>query len=360
MAGNNPDLVAPLIPDAQHNQASSTFLQGMHTGLAFFAQMAQQRRESEMELLKLAAQERIAQDEHAVQREKINKDTEVQDSLMKSHAQYYGAMGDAATTRAAAYARGVEGMVNQDAQKQEFMQGFKDRADELGLNDPNLEKDDPAQFYLNAQELQRQYGTSTMPGIAKAITAYRLQAEKHRIPLPQVQYDESGQPHTVGGGSNAGVVVGQVVEGLHDPATRKYWMDRLQAGGHISPPEKGKDLSSWWQKTYYGPDKAATPDATAQGLLNKSDTGDFGGAAPVIQPELNKKARDFRAVPLPPPDIPPDTTTDPSASAAPASSGTPETDAMLQAAQVAIQKGAPLAQVLKRLADYGIDPSQLS
>lgn len=356
MAGNYPDLVAPLIPDAQHNQAPQILLEGLRTGLAAFAQFANQRRESEMELIKLAAQERIAQDEHAVQREKINKDTQVQDSMLKSHAKYYDAMGDAATTRAAAYARGVEGMVNQDAQKADFMQGFKDRADELQLNDPNLEKDDPAQFYLNARELQRQYGTSTMPGISKAITAYRLQAEKHRIPLPQVSYDEQGNPLRVGT-SAPPVVVGQVVEGLHDPTTRKYWMDRLQAGGHITPPEKGKDLSSWWQKSYYAPDKPATPDATAQGFMNKADTGDFGGAAPVIQPDTSKKARDFRA--LPPPDIPPDTTTDPSASAAPASSGTPETDAMLQAAQVAIQKGAPLAQVLKRLSDYGIDPSQM-
>lgn len=360
MPGNYPDLAAPIVPDAQRNKGAEILLEGLHTGLSFMAQMTQERRQREMELLKLAAQERIAADQHAVEREKIYKDTQVQDAMIKSHGQYYEAMGNAAMTKAAAYSRGVEGMVNQDAQKTEFMQGFKDRADELGLNNPNLEKDDPAQFYLNARELQRQYGTSTMPGISKAITAYRVQAEKHRIPLPQVTYDESGQAHTVGGGANAGVVVGQIVDGLHDPQTRSYWMDRLKAGGHIAPAEKGKDLSSWWQKAYYAPDKPATPDATAQGLLNKADTGDFGGAAPVIQPDLNKKARDFRAVPLPSPDIPVDTTTDPSASAAPASSGTPETDAMLQAAQAAIQKGAPMAQVLKRLADYGIDASQLA
>lgn len=356
MAGGYPDLISPAVPDAQANRSPYILLEGLKTGLAAAAHFAEIKRQSDLEVMKIAAQERIAQDEHAVQREKIYKDSTYQDSMLKSHAMYYDAMGQAATTRAEAYARGVAGLADQGQEKAQFIQDFKDRASELKLNDPKFERDDPAQFYLNAKELSNQYGTSTIPDVQKGIRAYRIQSEQHKIQLPQVSYDEAGQP-TVVGKVWPNVVVGQVVDGLHDPTTHKLWYDRLELGGHITPGVKGKEIKHWFRKNEVIPETPPMPDATAQGLLNKSEEGDFGGAAPVIQPDLSKKTRDFRAIPQPT-EAPP--VTDPEASASPASS-TPETDSILQAAQMAVQKGASLAAVLARLRDdYGIDVSQLA
>lgn len=342
------ELVAPIVPDSQKNKAPELLLEGLRTGLAAFAQFAQIRRQTESEVARLAQHERLAQDQMNFNREKLAADTNVQST-------YYEAMGKAANTRADAYAKGLKGMVSQDELKAEFQQGFQERVAELRLNDPNLEKDDPAQFYLNAEELNKNYGTSTLPGIRQALRAYKLRSEQHKIQLPQITYGEDGTPAKAGKVAPR-VVVGEIVKGLHDPATRKEYMDRLKAGGYIKPggerPTGKKIPGAWWQKAWDEMEQA--PDEIVphvEDLINKADTADFGSGAVVPQPDFSRKAREFRAAPE---DI------DPNASADPASSATPETDRILKSAIDALRRGASPKAVAARLQDeYGIDPNQL-
>jgi len=345
------DLVAPIIPDAQQNEGPKLFLSALGSGLAAAAKFAEVKRQSEDEVLKLASQERIAQDQHAFEREKLNKDTEVQDAMTKAHTQYYKDAGDALKTKAEAYSRGFSGMVEQDKQKNDYLQEFQDRAQKLQLNDPKLETSDPAQYYLNYKDLASEYGTSTLAGIPQALRNFKMRAEQHKIPLPEVSYDDNGN-QVVSKRMAPKVVVGQIVEDLHNPDTHDLTYDRLKAGGYIEP---GKDLSSWWQKKYMSPDQ---PGPEASKLLDLSSKGDFNRTPTRAQPPLNQKTRDFRGgEPAPPTDSsPPDPMglmTDPQASAP------TEVDTYLAHAKAAIAAGAPMADVAKRLQDMSIDPAQL-
>jgi hypothetical protein len=239
--------------------------------------------------------------------------------------------------------------LNRTKAKNDYLAEFQDRAQKLRLNDPKLETDDPAQYYLNYKDLASEYGTSTLVGIPQALKNFKMRAEQHRIPLPEISYDDNGN-QVVSKRVAPKVVVGQIVEDLHNPDTHDLTYDRLKAGGYIKP---GKDLSSWWQKKYMSPDK---PGPEAQRLLDLSTKGNFDRTPTRQQPILNKKTRDFRGEPpLPTDSSGPDEqeVIDPQASAP------TEVDTYLMHAKAAIAQGAPMDQVAQRLQGLGIDPSQM-
>jgi hypothetical protein len=92
-----------LLPNSQTRKKISALIyscKAWEPDSASFARFAAIRRQSEDEVLKLATQERIAQDQHAFEREKLYKDSEVQDALTRAHTEYYKAAGDALTIKA--------------------------------------------------------------------------------------------------------------------------------------------------------------------------------------------------------------------------------------------------------------------
>src|SRR3954471_4186522 len=94
------DLVAPIIPNAQDNKGAELWLQGTHTGLSAAIQFAEQRRQSEAEMARLAQQERISQEAHALDMKRIEQNA----PLIDAHTKYYSALADLQTNKATAYA----------------------------------------------------------------------------------------------------------------------------------------------------------------------------------------------------------------------------------------------------------------
>jgi hypothetical protein len=338
------DLIAPEIPNAQQNKGPELFMSSLGQGLSAFAKFAEIRRQSESEVLKLAAQERISQEAHALDAKKL----EAEIPMYEAHAKYFDAMTNLDIEKAKAYADGTataaQRTIKYNQQKAAYLQEFQDRADKLRLNDPKLETDDPAQYYLNYKDLASEFGTSTLTGIPQALKNFKMRAEQHKIPLPEVTYDENGKNPSIAKGSNGApkipkVVVGQIVEALHNEDTKDLFYDRLKLGNYIKP---GKDLSSWWQKKYYGPDE---PTPEAKKMLDLSEKP--------IERTPTRNQPDFKV----PATLPTDSSPPDAEGVIPQPST--DVDAYLSHARAAISAGAPRAEVEKRLQEMGIDTSQL-
>jgi hypothetical protein len=364
-------LVRPEVPDAQHNKAPEILLEGMRTGLQAAAQFAQARRQSESEILRIAAQERMAQDEHAVQREKIYKDTEVQDQLMKMHGQYYDSIGKAALMKADAYTKGLSNTVAFNQQRQDLVNDVNDRATTLQLDDPKFATEDPVRYAANVMEFRGEYDNSPLPEVKNAITQYQRIADQQKITLKQAMRDEAGNVIATGQGRQ--VPIWKVVERLQNPDTHDDAVAELKASGHIqSKDEKVKrPYTGVWDWLVNPSESTVTkdvPDATAQKLLDSNVKFERGKSR--VPPAMLPKSASKGTSPteLPPPDVPEDTTTPdqlpPDASAQPASSATPDyqptdTDKMIASAKLALRNRADYDKVVQRLQENGIDPMQL-
>lgn len=353
------DLVAPIIPNAQENKGPELFLQSMHSGLAAAAQFAQQRRQSEDEMLKLATTERIAQDEHAFQREKLYKDSEVQDSLMRSHAQYYKAMGDAAIIKADAYAKGTTNIVAFNQQREALVNEVNDHAESLRLNDPVFEAKEPVKFAANVMQFKDAWKMSTMPEVMKAVQNYQARADQQKIPIKEgATFDQEKGIWT--GGSERHVPLWEVVRNLQDPTKQEATMDALQASGHMKVIEDFETIAG--KKV---PRTRSEPTQQLKSALEEGKGVQFQHVPSRVPPAMLRKG-DAKGtggpteLPLPEPDLPPvDMQSQPQADAQSLFNPT-QTDLYIKQAKDAIAKGAPRDAVAARLQqDFGIDPGVL-
>ncbi len=363
------DLVAPIIPSAQDSKGAELFLQGAHTGLSAALSLAQQRRQSEDEMIKLATQERIAQDEHSLQREKIYKDSEVQDALMKSHADYYKAMGDAAIMKANAYAKGASNVVAFNQQRQDLVNEVNDQSDKLQLNDPAFATKEPIKFAANVMQFKDMFGLSPLPEVKNAVQKYQAIADQQKLTLRPTDAEGNlsgeGRPQPIW----------QIVKNLQDPNTQDQTKALLKANGYFSETtrkEPGVATKSWsrpidsaWDYVIGPTDKKVsvdTPTPALTGILDKGKGVQFehvpSRVPAAMLPRSYGKGTDGPTQ-LPEPDLPADTTSDPQTSAQPQFAPT-DTDMILGHAKGALAAGADFNAVAARLQQLGIDPGSLS
>lgn len=357
-------LVRPEVPDAQHNKSADILLEGMRTGLQAAAQFAQARRQSESEIMRIAAQERIAQDEHAVQREKIYKDTEVQDQLMKMHGQYYDSLGKAALMKADAYTKGLSNTVAFNQQRQDLVNDVNDHASSLKLDDPKFATEEPVKYAANVMQFEDMYQMSPLPEVKNAIKQYRTIADQQKIPMKTGVKDEDGTLKASGEGKM--VPIWQVVKRMQDPLLQDQTMLDLEASGHTKIVNEFQDIGG--TKV---PVKRTEPTPLIKSYLEKGKGVDFGRVPSRVPAAMLPKSAGKGTAPtdLPAPDLPAVDETNPDqlppdASAQPASSATPdyqptETDKMIGMAKAALAKGAAPAAVTQKLQELGIDPAQL-
>lgn len=367
------DLIAPEVPDAQKNLGASLFLQGAHTGLAAAAQFAEQRRQSENEMLKLATEERIAQDQHAFEREKLYKDSEVQDALTKAHAEYYKTMGDAAMMKANAYVKGASNVVAFNQQRQDLVNEVNAESDKLQLNDPSFATKEPIKFAANVMQFKDMFGLSPLPEVKSAVQKYQAIADQQKIPLKLgATYDEE-QAKWVGGEEKM-VPIWQVVSNLQDPLRKDDTTAALHASGHFKTSEvtvPGQATKSWkrpidslWDMINGPtPQKRSVegPDSTLSTIMKQGEGVQFqhvpSKVPAAMLPKSYGKGTDGPTQ-LPEPDLPADGTSDPQAS----NSGfqPTDTDVILGHAKAALANGAPREAVVARLQQLGIDPGSLA
>lgn len=364
MAGGYPDLIAPVVPDAQKNKAPEIFLQAMGTGLQAAARFAEMRRQSEETVLKIAAQERIAGDEHELAKQKMAEDFELRDramtlneELLPSRKMYYESAAnnkrDAAQT-----------LFAYNTQRNQLINEANSDAEALGLNDPRTAVKDPVGFAANSLKFESEwgFGKSTLPEIDAAITRYQRQRDQHKIPLTNVIRDSTGS-WKLGDGQQM-VPIYRIVQQLQDPNTHDYAVELLRQNGHIqSKEEKSKPYMMGWGNLLHPSEVTVTrdvPDALAADALDKAKSVDFTPGKSKLPAAMQPKSYGKGIAPteLPEPDLPEDGTL-PDQSAADQLSSPTETDNFLNQAKGALAQGASVKAVADKLIEMGIDPSQM-
>jgi hypothetical protein len=357
-----PELVAPIIPNAQENKSPMIALEGFKAGLAGAASFAKMRRDSEQEILNIASRERIAQDEHDFQREKLRTETELSSALNEARIEELHASADLSMAHAEAWR---EGRASDSQRKQKSLvsfnnlwNDFQSQADKYKLNDAAFASKDPAQYAANLLKFQDEYQMATwIPQIKSSLGNYQKVADQQKIRLRPVARDETGESKLIGEGRD--VPVWQVVRRLQNDDTRDDAMNELKMNGHITEtttPGKKGDIWHLW--------KNATPSVTTK----------------TVDPQTQKILDDEKRVPMEhgqnrvPPDVIPNNM---NGGQAPPASSTPtesdfdpqasfdanypqsDTDKLLQQAANAIRRGAPMKAVAQRLQEKGVDPALL-
>jgi hypothetical protein len=366
-----PSLVAPLIPNGNDSKGPELFLQGAHIGLAAAAQLSQLKRESDMEMVKLAQQERMSQEQHALELKKI----EAEAPMYEAHAKYFGALQDLSTAKATAYANNTATAAQRaiafNQQRQDLVNDVNDQADKLKLNDPDFATKRPVQFAANVMKFRDEFAFSPLPEVKNAITQFQRIADQQKIPLKLgATFDETkGADGEWIGGKTQMVPLWQIVRSIQDPARQEDTMNALQASGHVQIIKGVQEIlgkkvpTTTTQLTPAlkslmdegkGVDFSHVPSRVPSAMLPKSSAA---GTAPTALPDAQAPdAIDYSSDSTPPPDTNPQ----PQASNASPQFDPTETDIYLQHAKNAIAQGAPAAVVAQRLQqDYGIDPSDL-
>ncbi|MEY2561834.1 MAG: hypothetical protein QOH88_27 [Verrucomicrobiota bacterium] len=366
------ELVEPLIPDAQRNKAPELLLEAARVGFGAAAQFAQMRRQSEMEIQRLAQQDRLAEESHQIERERLGRefqlkqqDLENRRPVLDAQARAYGALAAFRDRRAIQTADGFAGATKLAERKAEVVQSFQNRMQELDLFNPNPKN--PVEFYENAKRLREEYAFADMPEIKNAFADLDRKTQQHTLPL------------TIGN-AQRNVPIGQIVENLQDPTKADETWRLLRDSGHASTEEDtSNDKRGWFEKLYKPrpePVKRNVPDEILKPYLDQGTGVDFSHSAPRVLPGWQRSGRTAPATTpndtpassslLPGDSSPPDP--DPATmDGEPQASNTSRADLFqpsqvethLQHARAAIANGAPMPAVAERLQSMSIDPNQL-
>lgn len=305
--------VAPIVPDAQKNLGATLALQAIGQGLQASAQFARMRRESEMDILKLAEHERLAEEGMELEKQKMSQDFDIRQATLDStrtlneaHAAYY-------TAGAEAYATGTKTAAQRaiafNQQRQALVDDVNGQASRLQLDDPNFATKNPVQFAANVMQFEDMFSLSPLPEVKNAISVYRRTADQQKIPIrmgathdPVADKWEGGQTKTV--------PIWQVVKNLQDPDTQEETMNALMASGHTRIVEEFQDFSG-----VKVPVKKTELKPQIKSYLEKGKDVKFERVPSRVAPAMLPKSAAGGTAPTElPVDIPEDTTTDPQAS----------------------------------------------
>lgn len=353
------DLVAPIIPSGQDSKGPELFAQSFGTGLAAMARFSEMKRQSDMDLLRLAEHERVSQEQNVLEREKMATDAEIRrsalDSTMKlndAHAKYFTAQADAyaegratATQRAIAFNQQRESLVNE----------VNDDAVRLKLTDPEFRTKQPVQFAANVMQFDDAWRQSDLPEVKRAVSNFRTLADQQKIPLKLGATFDKEKEAWIGGGEPKMVPVWQVVRNMKDPDQQELMMNALEASGHMKLIEDFADVGG-----VKVPRSSREPSGVIKSALQEGQGVDFKHVPSKVTPAmLPKSAAPGTAGPtqLPEPDLPA-LNDEPQASNTPKFDET-QTDRVISQARAAIAKGASMQAVAQRLQQMSIDPQVL-
>lgn len=356
------DLVAPLIPNAQENQGPRLFLHALGQGLQAVARFAEMKRQSESEMLQIAARERMAQDEHQLGLQKLELETEmrgremdINEALMPARKAYFESV---ATTR-----RNTTGAALEfNRQRQTLINDVNSQAAQLKLDDPEFATKEPVQFAANVMQFEDMYRLSPLPEVKHAIKQYRTIADQQKLTIKTT--DAEGNPV----GSPKAVPIWQIVKNLQDPDAKEQTVAMLKANGYYSEKTRkvpGVATKSWtrpfdtaWDAIIGPTERTETveePTPALGQILEKGRGVQFKRAQSRVSPAMLPKSAAVGTSPteLPEPDLPA-TEDEPQPTFSPT-----ETDIKLEQARAAIARGASREAVAARLQEMGIDASDL-
>lgn len=304
MAGY-PELVAPIVPDAQRNKSSEILLEGMRSGLAFMSQMSQQRRQQESDLAHMALQERLAGEQHALEQQKLNQAAELIPSTIKAQE----ARSSYEAARAKAY---VEGTATEAQRKIKFnqqMEGlfedFNSQVEKRNGNNPQFAAKQPVDFAISfINQMDEFQMASWEPRIRNGLKQMQSIADQQTVP-----YGSDRKP----------TPIWRIITHLQsaDEATRVQAREDLKAAGHVRTEKvKGVPTKAWtrpidslWDR-FIGPTDTTQEvlDDTGRGLVDKSAR--FQHVPSRVPPTMlpGSYAAGTSPTELPDPDLPPDMT----------------------------------------------------
>lgn len=337
------NLVAPIVPNAQENRAPDLMLRALGQGLASAANFAEMRRRSEMDIMQLASRERMAEDQLALEKDKMAQDYELRDKQINVTKSYYDGIN-----------RNRNSAIDFNLQRQSLLDEVNESAAKLKLNDPEFQTKNPIQFAQGVKDFEDMWRLSPLPEVKHAINQYKSVADEQKIPIKIGMVEKDG---AWTGGETKEVPILQIVKNLKDPATRDKTQQVLFANGLMKVPKELEEQSGKWIGGIKKPLKATEiTDPRLNQALEQSanlDTSKKESRVPSVM--LPKSA----AKGTMPTDIEPELPVqDPQASAEPVFEPT-QSDQMLFNAKAAIAKGAPIAAVAQRLQEMGGDPSKL-
>lgn len=364
------DLVAPIVPDAQKNRSPDILLDSLRTGLAFFSQTAQQRRQTQSDIAHLALQERLASEQHDIDQQKINLATE----MVPYEKKLKEAQATLAFDHASAYADGTataaQNKLRFNRQQEALYKEINDTTRKLELDNPMFQTKEPMQFAANVMKFKDMYGMASDKRIQDAIKKYQGIADSQRIVIrPNAVRDANGAWVT---GEPRNVPIWKIAKNLQDPDAREQTMNDLRASGHITETEEnvpgvpGKIFGSWW------PDAPTTKkvekrSATMDRLLkNKTEfqhersrvpsvmmpSSSSQGTAPTALPETDETAPPAAGVDGADP-------TDLYSAVVKQPDYGPDIEAMRKQAVAALRRGASPKAVTERWQGMGFDPASL-
>lgn len=223
------ELVAPLIPDAQRNQGPALFLEALRGGLSFMSQMAQQRRQSESDVARLAFAERQAQDAHELDKRKLDLAANMQPLQQKLLEEQANLVSE----QAAAYADGTatSAQIKREAtqRKHDLLKEVSANARAMKLDDPLFQTKNPMEFAKNVLEFGRMYHLSPLPEVKAQIKAYREIADSQKLFLKHGVEDGDTIKGT---GNGRQVPAWRIIANINNPETRDQTLMDLEASGY--------------------------------------------------------------------------------------------------------------------------------
>lgn len=338
------NLVAPIVPNAQENKAPELLLRGMAQGLASAAQFAEMRRRSEIEIMQLAARERMAEDQLSLEKDKMAQDYELRDKQIEVTKSYYDGITRTRNTG-----------INFNLQRQSLLAEVNDSAEKLKLNDPEFQTKNPIRFAQGVRDFEDMWRLSPLPEVKHAIKQYKDVAEEQKIPIKMgMKKDDEGNWI---GGETKEVPILQIVKNLKDPATRDRTTELLTANGLMKVPKELEAMSKKWigglDKNKLKPTEITDPRLNQ--ALEQSANLDTSKKPSRVPTTMMPKSAGKGTEPTELPEV-----DEPQASNSQEPVFEPtQSDQMLFNAKAAIAKGAPIAAVAQRFQEMGGDPSQL-
>lgn len=248
-----PDLIQPKVPSAQENRAPDLLIEGFTKGMAAFAQFAQIRRQQESDLAHMALQERLAGEQHELERQRLAQAAELIPSQIeanKAHANLFAA-------QAGASARGGGTAAQLAAEKirknEVLLQEVGGDVSQLQLEDVDFQTKHPVQYGKNVRAFAQKYRFSLVPAIRSAVKGYQQAADEQKILLKHSIVDEDGKLKVTG--DPIEVPAWKVAERVADPLTSEQTMRDLQANGHMDVIESIEKFKGADGKTVNVPNK---------------------------------------------------------------------------------------------------------
>lgn len=361
------DLIQPLIPNAQENKGPELFMHSLGQGLAAVARFNQMARDTEMDTLKLAEHERLSQEQHEIEREKMANDFEIRSSALESTQMVQNAQADYFKAKAKAYGDGTATGLQRAAARQEQERALaaevSEHATELRLDDPSFATKEPVQFAANVLQFKDAWGKSPLPWVQKAITKFQTDADLQKIPLRELNGNGELSDKT------RNVPIWQVVKNLQNPDTKESMMEMLKANGHFKEEEYTvpgtatksfmRPIDSMWDAIVGPTPQKKTVEKPSPRLKSALDENvQFERVPSRVRQVTSPKTSDAYET-LPDPDLPVmGEDGEPQASARPQFEQS-ETDKLVAQAKAAIAQGAPRDRVAARLQEMGISPDAL-